>query len=389
MPLRLALLLVLLAPVARAQITTDPATPTTDRSITIFFDARQGDRGLAGFTGSVFAHTGVITPASTSPSDWKYVVAPWRDTTSTARMTRVEPDRYRLDIPDVRAFYGVPDDVRILRLAFVFWGAGGSEGRGPGGADLFVDVIDERLAVRFLDPTVADTLTPAFAFVGDTLRVVAAADTAGLALEALRLFVDDVPVAESASDTLRHALGLDTPGLRTLRVEAEDAGTRIASARAAVLVNEAITPAPLPAGVVDGVNLEAAGPGTATFVLDAPGKRTVYVVGDFTDWIFDSDYAMTRGTGADSTRFWLTVAGLEGGVEYAFQYVVDGEVRVADPYSAKVLHPEDAQIPAETYPGLRAYPDGQARFTVSLFELDPPAYDWQTTDYERPPSTNS
>ena len=33
--------------------------------------------GLQGFTGDVYAHTGVITNLSIDSHDWKYVMAPW------------------------------------------------------------------------------------------------------------------------------------------------------------------------------------------------------------------------------------------------------------------------------------------------------------------------
>ena len=49
--------------------------------------------------------------------------------------------------------------------------------------------------------------------------------------------------------------------------------------------------------------------------------------------------------GADSTWFWLEIDGLTPGQEYAFQYLVDGDLRVADPYSELTLHPDMIRIP--------------------------------------------
>ena len=38
-----------------------PEFPTTEDSVTIIFNASQGDAGLRGYVGDVYSHTGVIT----------------------------------------------------------------------------------------------------------------------------------------------------------------------------------------------------------------------------------------------------------------------------------------------------------------------------------------
>jgi len=53
-------------------VSTSPAFPTISGSIPIIFDATEGNGGLASFTGTVYAHTGVITNFITSSGDWKY-----------------------------------------------------------------------------------------------------------------------------------------------------------------------------------------------------------------------------------------------------------------------------------------------------------------------------
>jgi hypothetical protein len=48
----------------------------------------------------------------------------------------------------------------------------------------------------------------------------------------------------------------------------------------------------------------------------------------------------------DGEYFWMEVTGLTAGQEYAFQYLVDESVYVADPYADKILDPDDRFIPA-------------------------------------------
>jgi hypothetical protein len=69
-------------------IVTDPVLPTADQSVTIYFDATKGTGGLMGYTGDVYAHTGVLIHSSNSDSDWKYVKTNWGENTPETMLTR-------------------------------------------------------------------------------------------------------------------------------------------------------------------------------------------------------------------------------------------------------------------------------------------------------------
>ncbi len=56
-------------------ITVQPPFPTASDSVTIIFDATQGNAGLKDFTGDVYAHTGVITDKSKDGHEWRHVNA--------------------------------------------------------------------------------------------------------------------------------------------------------------------------------------------------------------------------------------------------------------------------------------------------------------------------
>ena len=124
-------------------VTTDPAFPVTSQSVVITFDATQGSGGLAGYTGDVYAHTGVITENSSQPSDWQYVLTSWGQNTAETKLTRIDDDLYTLEIiPDIRNYYGVPANEEILQMAFVFRSeeqVGGNwlTGKETGEADIF------------------------------------------------------------------------------------------------------------------------------------------------------------------------------------------------------------------------------------------------------------
>ena len=115
--------------------------------------------------------------------------------------------------------------------------------------------------------------------------------------------------------------------------------------------------------------------------MQAPGKRTVYVVGDFNDWQFKSEYQLKQ----DGEFFWITLSDLEKGKEYAFQYVVDGTIYIADPYADKVLDPwNDPYISLAVYPDLKPYPTGKAEGIVSVLQTGQTPYQWQVTEFRKP-----
>jgi hypothetical protein len=79
-------------------------------------------------------------------------------------------------------------------------------------------------------------------------------------------------------------------------------------------------------------------------VLFAPLKQYIYVEGDFNDWQLSSRYLMN--VTPDKQRFWVRITGLKAGTEYAYQYLIDGSLKVADYNCEKILDPDnDKYIP--------------------------------------------
>src|SRR5258705_12072009 len=103
-------------------------------------------------------------------------------------------------------------------------------------------------------------------------------------------------------------------------------------------VSPAITIAALPAGVRDGINYPADNT-KATLVLYAPLKNRVSVIGDLpgSNWVEQPQYVMNKTP--DGNYWWITLTGLVPGTEYSFQYLVNTSLKIADPYSEKILDP--------------------------------------------------
>lgn len=123
------------------QVTTIPAEFSDSDVIEVIFNAAEGSKGLQGYTGDMYAHTGVITSESKNNQDWKYAPI-WGDNDTKYKLVSQGNDLWKLTItPDVRNYYKVPQGEEIFKLAFVFRSSDGSkEGKGAGGTDIFVNL---------------------------------------------------------------------------------------------------------------------------------------------------------------------------------------------------------------------------------------------------------
>jgi 1,4-alpha-glucan branching enzyme len=142
----------------------------------------------------------------------------------------------------------------------------------------------------------------------------------------------------------------------------------------------------VPAGYGDGVTFFNGGK-SAIFNLYAPSKKSVTLLGDFNNWTVSSTNAMTNST--DGTRWWIEVDNLDPTAEYAYEYLIDGNLKVADPYSNKILDSaNDKSIPTSVYPNIKAYPSGKGNGIVSDIQYGAAAYNWQITSFTPPPPKN-
>lgn len=229
---------------------------------------------------------------------------------------------------------------------------------------------------------------------------VAAIDSDPISLTQSKIYINDQEVGDfsgryDAQRQLLHVpsvgdLGVTlTSGTHELKIRAvTEAGvTRTDSTSFSFITSATVVNEARPQGLQDGITYDPNDATKATLSLFAPGKQYVYVIGDFNDWGVDANYLMKRDElKADSVWHWLTITGLEPGVEYGFQYLVDGSIRVADPYATKILDPwNDGFISGTTYPDLKPYPAGKTTNIVGVLNTRPAVYEWQTTDFTPPP----
>lgn len=361
-----------------AQVITIPEFPAESNEVDIIFDATLGNQGLKDYGGTVYAHTGVLTDSSTGPSNWRYVKTNWGQNTPSTRLERIGTNLYKFTLgPDIRSYYGVPENEQILKLAFVFRsenkvGNNYLEGKTASGGDIFADVYPAGLFVRFNQPIEKGLLVAP----DEQILFEAVSNLA----DSMFLYRDDQMLQAVAGKSISSTITTEAGGKHYIWAVAKQADSLVVDS-VYYFVQGNIQTAALPAGIVDGINY--INDSTVTFSLYAPYKQNAFVIGDFTRWEYDTIGFMYRTP--DQNRFWKTITHLTPGKEYIFQYVVDGSIRIGDPYAEKISDPwNDKFISPETYPGLLPYPEGKTHGIATVLQTQQPQYNWQITDFVSP-----
>ena len=360
-------------------VTTNPTFVTEDQPVTIIFDATKGTAGLMGNTEDWYAHIGVSTDNSTSSSDWRYVKTPWPNSTNQAqantpanKLTKTGNDKATLTIDNLRSYFGVPPGEKILKICLVFRNPSGTkEGKDTGGKDIFVDVYQAGLNVTFTEPATSVCMVNRGASV--TFSASVSQKTT------LNLYIDNNLLATTTGASISHTYTFNNAGPFWAIAEAGTAPNTVRDS-IFVYVKKDVEIAARPS-LPDGINI--IDNNTVTFIMYAPNKSDIFIVGDFNKWLPDNDYMMKK----DGDYWWLTISDLQPNIEYAFQYFVDGNLYVGDAYAQKVLDPwNDRYISSSTYPNLKPYPAGKnsADGMVSVFQTNETPYNWEITNFKTP-----
>lgn len=236
---------------------------------------------------------------------------------------------------------------------------------------------------NFQTTLISPTTNSQFVTNGSTVLVQASASTSAQ----FNLYINNT-LFNSASSIINYQINLTASDsvkyyLCNLVITA---GTSIDTLSFSYLFSQPSPVATRPAAIIDGINYNAGDQTQVTLCFWAPNKTSVYAFGDFSNWIVSSKYLMNR----DGEHFWIQLTGLTPGKEYAFQYLVNDTLKIADPYTDKTLnYQDDNLIPSTTYPNLKPYParavNSQWYFNrLSVFQTGQTPYAWKTTNYTKP-----
>ena len=337
-----------------------PVFPKVSDNVTITFNATEGNGALTGVS-PVYAHAGLITSESLTPSDWKHVQGTWGTADPKVLMTNLGNNRHSISY-NIHDFYGVNDGEEVESLAFVFRNANGSiVGRAADGSDIFYPVYPEDVA--FQSVLLAPESNSLALFQNEVLHI------KGATSQDADLYLRD------NSNYLYHTFGNliefnlnihETGNHEVCFIAIRGTDTLTQCFNYTVIIN--VQQEDPPPGREYGITI--LNDSTTYFQLYAPNKSFVHLVGNMNDWNLREDFQLKKSL--DGTTWWIEVPGLQKGARYDFQYVVDGALRIGDPYSTLILDPfNDGAITGETYPDMPQYPYGKTTGNVSSFVLGP------------------
>lgn len=367
------LLITLFKPAIAQVVTVDPTFPTLDDEITLIFDVTQATdsraKGLLGKTSDIYLWSGagddnnafIFEPQG--QSDFSLPFEP-------GTLTSLGNDKWEIKLTP-RDYFGVPANTEITRLGLLLKNGNGSAQT----EDLFIDISSGELIVKFNSPT----QSLIFVDLGENISISAESSE----VSDLTLFIDGSKVSEALGAT-EITYNETISGSRKEVLLVADNGTETAEAGFEYIVRTSTILANRPVDIIDGINHQT-DQTKVTLSLLAPFKNSVYVIGAFNNWKIDPAYQLKK----DGDHFWIELTGLTPQKEYAFQYLVDETIKIADPFADKILDPDDQGIPSSSYQNLASYPvEGLSNEwyynRLAVLETGQAGYPWEEVVFQKP-----
>jgi hypothetical protein len=334
-------------------------------------------------------HVGVNTNLSANAGDWRYVKFPSFSTAyPAAQATYLGNNKYSYTITNIRTFFGVPAGETINKVNIIFrTGNGTLKQVNSDNSDMYIPVYAAgQFAVRLnlppFEPRFIPYPEPINIALGGSVNVTGvASNNAALTLKLNGNTINTAAAAATISANPTITVACE----QKIMLEGND-GTGLKKDSFSFYINPTQTIAALPAGAVEGINY-LPGNTSATLVLYAPNKTSVNLIGDFNNWT--STCASQMNKTPDGNYYWITLTGLTPGTEYGFQYLVDNTIKIADPYTQKILDPDNDQfITSVTYPNLKPYPTGLTSGLVGILQTAEPQYTWLANSFVKPDKRN-
>ena len=92
----------------------------------------------------------------------------------------------------------------------------------------------------------------------------------------------------------------------------------------------------------------------------------------------------------DQDRFWIEIQGLDRKSYHSYQYLVDGSIYIADPYSTIILDSfHDSYICKTSECGFTTFPSypKNNKHAASMFKIDD-EFEWDDENYKKPEKEN-
>ncbi|WP_456378685.1 alpha-amylase family glycosyl hydrolase [Lutibacter sp.] len=390
--------------VLNGKVTVTPDLPSRNEQVTITLDAT--GTALEGAT-KVYFHSGVGTDAVDSYA-FNNTVGNWGLDDGIGQMTQVGINEWTIVLTSIDSYYALTTNDDAFALNFLFRDETGTIKEDNNGSNYHL-TIDSGNYFLISNPA----YTPYLVETGQSFTITADANiSADWTLKEL----DENGVVINASlntsttqnYTFNHSLAdIDILHYYELSV---NFGSEIKTKTFTVQAYGTVLEESKPVGAKKGLNYNLPNNNEVTFVLHTPtntsytyfdssncanissattaSKNVVHLIGDFNNWEISDSFKFKK----DGDYWWITLntsALTPTQDEYVFQYLIDGEIRIGDPYGNKVSDPDDQYINASIYPNLIPYPSNKTSGRATVLEVNKIAYTWQVPSFARNISSNN
>lgn len=394
-------------------VSISPAYPSDQELVTITFDA--SGTPLSGLP-KIYMHAGVAIN-KIAPKSFMHVVGNWGVDDGVGEMQNMGSDLWSITLPSIRTYFNVPEEEDIFAINLLFRNVDGSIKEDFNGINYYFAtnpgkyfVIDEPVRYTQFEQTGQDVALSCHSETGIATWMLQEIDiTDGHVIDSITTI--------AGVESFNYSIPVTAIGLKKYKIFA-DFGTVVKYKTFQIYGYDPIVNAPRPSWVKQGINYHSDDSTKATLVLHTPvftqykkgngtlsgentshAKNVVFVIGDFNNWQPSEAFKMFRDRdGWDGTidsdgdndhgdYWWIELSGLVPGQEYVFQYLVDGAIQIADPYTYKVSDPDDDFISPDIYPDLVDYPSGAVDRASVLQTMDS-SFIWTADPFTKPSDNN-
>ncbi|RXI24051.1 MAG: hypothetical protein C7K11_02750 [Candidatus Amulumruptor caecigallinarius] len=373
------LLLALFATIgAKAELFTPSPYPlqNSSKDVVITFTADNSTDGkkFANITADLYAHIGVYT--TESPSTWKNAPA-WGTNTSKYLFKYQGNKTWKLTIGDLRQYFNITDPNEIITKVCIIARNSASNTQT---ADNFIDVLGDGFGA-ILNHDAEATVITAATDINFTLATTEAA-TLNIAITKDGSQVSSKDAANAKSLTLGYNFA--SKGAYVVTATANN-GKETITKTINILYMSASPAATYPGGVPK-MGPVAQSNGDVIFCLAAPQKSSVLLVPSWDDYQTLDKNVMSYQDYNGYRYFWIKVSGLDPDKQYPYYFIVDGNIKVGDPYAKLVLDcHSDKWLPDNVYPTRPRYPyDKMDGTMLAVYHGNQDNYNWKVQSFDIP-----
>ncbi|MDE6153064.1 MAG: hypothetical protein K2G21_02830, partial [Muribaculaceae bacterium] len=313
-----------------------------------------------------------------SPNSWAHVISEWGVNSPATEMKQTAANTYTLSIGDIRTYFGITDPSETVTKICILVRNSTANAQTK---DYFIDVVENGFQATLTSDASSLVITEPTTMTF-TMNTTQKAD--------IEISVNGTGIAKSTGATTASGkYHFATAGESWIITGRAKAGSEVIEKTLEVSYPLASPAATYPGGIPK-MGAVKNNDGSVTFCLAAPGKSSAMIVGSWDEYRMLNDRVMAYQDYNGQRYFWITIDGLDNSTPYPYYYLIDGNIKVADPYAHLVLDCySDKWLRADVFPGRPNYPyDVTDDTMMAVYQGNIDDYDWNVDNFDIPEHHN-